>query len=249
MYDLELVKLDKTQPNEPLIHIYCDESGSSSPSRYLVIGSLWVPSSARLPLMNRIRRARITCNLTKEMKWTKVSPRYLTKYQAFLQPFFSLSSVVFNCIVIDMHEVSLSKYHNGNRELFLNKQFYNLIRCNSDPYLPRGYSFYVYRDAMSSLDAINNQELKEVLNNKFLKDHQLAPIKDVRSLKSHEDDFIQLADLLTGAVASAYNRRSVQPAKASLRDHVASQVCRKSLRKEDMKGCPKINVWLWRPNK
>ena len=183
------------------------------------------------------------------MKWTKVTNHHLMAYQAFLEPFFSLPGVVFNCIVIDKHMVNLRKHHNGDGEKFLDVAFYLLISRNSKRYLSRNCSIRVFRDEKSPSDIARNRTLTDVLNRWFMREYLKCPVEPVEHQDSRDCDLIQLTDILTGAVSSAMNQTSSRAAKAEIMSAIARKVGRDSLHPDDMKGCPKINVWLWRPNK
>jgi hypothetical protein len=75
--------------------VYCDESGpellcSENPkSRYLVIGSLWLPQERRDEFKKALHNLRQRHHIGSEFKWRKVSPSRLRFYRDCVDWFFA----------------------------------------------------------------------------------------------------------------------------------------------------------------
>lgn len=195
--------------------VYCDESGpellhSQKPqSRYLVIGSLWLPQEFRAVGKEAIHELRNRHGIGSEFKWRKVSPSKAAFYDELVQWFFSAGlDLRFRAIVVDREKVNLVDFHEGDGELGFYKFYYQLLlhwsrECNR---------YTVFCDYKQNRLPSRLATLARCLNHA-----NLSSEIQVQAIRSDESVFIQLCDLLTGLTHARYNSPAkLGPAKQAL---------------------------------
>lgn len=183
--------------------VYCDESmpdlftTKKPASRYLMIGSLWLPNSYRNKIKNDIRSLREKHNTWGEIKWSKVSPSRLPFYLDLIDMFLSYNlELRFRCIAVDHAQINMS-LHDNDSELGFYKFYYQMLHHWI-------YDFNEYRifcDIKTNRDPERLKVLKRCLKYANLS----STIKDIQSLPSKQVVLIQLCDLLLGVANSRMN--------------------------------------------
>lgn len=224
-------------------NIYCDEA-STTVARYMLIGGLWVPWNSETELHNRFAQVRSIHNLTAEMKWTKVSIGKLRAYQDFLNVFWTDPNLSFKCIVVDTHILNYHQFHGGDHELGFYKFYYQLISRNL---LPNNL-YWLYTDERHNRKPYRLSTLKATTNAYWKKRSGQAPLRVVEPRPSDNEDCIQLADLLLGAISYAWNEHAGSPAKLAMVDYIARCLNRPTLRIATRPSASKVNIWVWRPS-
>lgn len=225
-------------------NIYCDEA-STTQARYMLIGGLWVPQETEPGIREALRQVRSKHNLTAEMKWTKVSRSKLSAYQDFVDVFFDTPRLAFNCILVDTHMLDYNAYHGGDEELGFYKFYFQLVSHK----LWNGNLYWLFTDERSTRKPYRLSVLKLVVN-RWCRGHRGANTDLLRAVEpkcSTNEDLIQVADILLGATAYAWNERGNSPAKVALATHLANRLGWESLRMETLPSAFKFNIWYWRP--
>jgi hypothetical protein len=227
----------------PIAEIYIDES--SARLRYLVLGAVATLSANIDELTKTLWAARLPELPNSELKWTKVSSSKLDAYIRFVDAFFAQPRGVldFHSAVIDRSRQRNELYNQGSREIGFNKEMYQLaLKCS------RLYQtlFHVYPDRR-----VTNQrpeELRLMLNRgvRLKGDKRDWPYRRLQFRDSHASLFIQLADILAGAIAFHLNghrhEHEASPAKIALSDHILrSAGIRDVFRDTAVRG--KFTVW------
>lgn len=183
--------------------VYCDESGpellhSKNPkSRYMVIGSLWLPESLRAESKSTLHNLRHQYGIGSEFKWRKVSPSKVEFYKEAVDWFMNAGSELrFRAIVVDRTKIDLVKFHEGDGELGFYKFYYQLLlhwtrECNE---------YMVFCDYKRNRLPNRLKTLEQCLNRA-----NLASTLKVQATRSEESVFIQLCDVLTGLTQARYN--------------------------------------------
>lgn len=184
--------------------VYCDEcypdvlASEAPPVQYMVIGSLWIPQDLRETCKTQIHQLRERHKIGPEFKWQKISPSKEAFYKDVVQWFVSMGeNVRFRCILVDHAQVGLDQYHDGDQELGFYKFYYQLlhhwiVECNE---------YSVFCDFKSNRRRDRLHVLRNCLENANL----YSTVSSVQAVRSKESVLIQLADLLTGAVAARMN--------------------------------------------
>ena len=222
--------------------IYSDES-STGGERYMLIGGLWVPWDDELAIRASLMAVRAKHQLRAEMKWTKVTDKMLRAYMDFVDVFFEQCSMRFKCIVLDTRILDYRTYNSGDKELGFYKFYYQLISRNLSPRC----EYWLYTDERQNRKPYRLEALKLAVNNWWTSKKQVRPLRHIEPCKSHNDDIMQLADILLGAIASAWNERKGRESKKLLKEHIAQHLSRPSLAIATAPNAPKVNIWKWQP--
>ncbi|MFV8261678.1 DUF3800 domain-containing protein [Aerococcus viridans] len=196
-----------------MIEVYCDESrpetlyGENSKDKYMVIGGIWIPASERNKVKNKINYLKKIYGINNEVKWKNVSPSKEDFYLDLIDYFFSNRNIRFRCIVVDSSKVNMEIYHNSDSELGFYKFYYQVLNkwCEGNE------SYWIYLDYKSNKMGNRLHVLKDILNNATFSD-----IKEVQAINSSESVFIQMADILIGAVGYIFNGYSESNAKLNV---------------------------------
>jgi len=219
--------------------VYCDESSHTNISRrkYLTIGSLWLPRERKLDISRSLKVIRRENNLGGEIKWQKVSAQCLPAYKSIVDYFFSLEDMRFRVIAVDQTKVEYSKYHESDMELGFYKFYYQLLYQWMEP----GNEYLFLLDFKSNRGANRFTTLKNALVNKMSDE---STVSDLTIIDSEQSHILQLCDLLTGAVAAAFNRdlRPGSP-KKDLEQHIAGRLGWSDLTCSTAKDFRKFNIF------
>lgn len=182
--------------------VYCDESSPEvlwdrNANKYLVLGSIWIPSDFRDELKNDIKLIKSNHNYRNEIKWNKVSPSSFEFYKSLVHYFFNTASIRFRGIIVEADKVNMVKFHNDDSELSFYKFYYQLLHH----WILDFNDYYIFIDHKVNKDLNRIHKLKDVLKNANL----FSSIENVQALPSHELLGIQLADFLMGALNGKIN--------------------------------------------
>lgn len=81
-----------------------------------------------------------------------------------------------------------------------------------------------------------------------MKQANVEPLRAVEPRRSHDEDFLQLADVLLGALGYAWNESKDSPAKMNLITYITKRLKWSSLRLATSPSSTRFNVWQWRPS-
>ena len=194
--------------------IYCDESCwealyDKKSHQYAVIGGVWIPSEFRQEGKTIISNLKRKYGLHGEMKWNRVCPKTIDMYLELVEQFFDHDELRFRAICIKTSEVNHERFNAGSGELGFYKFYFQLIHH----WMLMGNSYQVFLDYKTNGYQHRIQELGAILSNT-----SAAELDQIQALPSEESAMIQLADILTGAVASAFNDNLTSQAKKHVRN-------------------------------
>ena len=218
--------------------IYCDESCwealyDKSAHRFAVIGGLWIPADKRQEFKQQINTIRAKYNFRGEVKWNHICPSTVAMYKELIECFFGNPEMRFRAICIEASVIDHDKYNRGNGELGFYKFYFQLLHH----WMAFNNSYQIFLDYKVNGYKQRVQDLGKVLNNA-----STATVSQIQSLPSEESVLIQMADVMTGAVAATFNGgKSQSEAKQSIRNliehHLGHGICRTSPLE------PKFNVF------
>lgn len=184
--------------------VYCDEAhpdvltSRKARSRYLMIGSLWLPERLRSELKKQVLALRQEYGIWGEIKWTKASPSSAHFYLGLIKLFLAYGEDLrFRCIAVDRNQLDL-KLHDGDGELGFYKFYYQLLHH----WILDFNEYRIFCDAKTNRDPRRLPVLERCLDRSNLS----SDISQIQSLPSREVVLIQLCDLLLGAASSRMNR-------------------------------------------
>lgn len=219
-----LNNLNLIREKKRIYNIYCDESSVDNPkSKFMVIGSLYVERNKAVEIKNKLKEIRKEYHINGELKWTKTSSRVQLFYKALFDYIFSLpeSSLSYRCIVINKENIDYKKYHQQDKDLAFYKFYYYLFKNK----LSMDNEYYIFVDFKPSIDKNAVRRLGEFLS--FTK--SIGKIKHIQAYPSNDNIFIQVSDILTGAVSFAKNKIGTSQNKKKLSEIIASSVKKDNL--------------------
>lgn len=228
------------------ILVYCDESSQTN-AKYMVYGSLWVDAD----YVSRILDDFYYCkNGLATMKWGRVSMRFLDNYKCVASLFIKWSKdpnpkLWFNSAVFNNSLLDYDTYSAGDAELGYYKFWYQLIYHRIRDSMA---TYYVVMDSRSNRNSNRLTDLRGVLNRKLNNRLQgiFDRVREIRVGQTRLEPFLQINDILTGAVAWYWNDRwqnpNADPAKVILYSYLCSLLGRKHLGPTP-KWEPRFNVW------
>ena len=227
------------------IEIYCDESRPdlfSSSNRhenpFLSIGGVWMPSDSRTGIKNAIKTLRQEYGIWSEFKWNKISSGALPFYLSLVDLFFNQTSLHFRTILVNSQEVNFEQYHQSDPELGFYKFYYQLLTHWMTP--SNDYSIF------ADIKTNRMPDRLEVLRSFLERSNPQSKIINIQSLPSKEVGFIQLADLLTGAVNAKINGATTSANKNAIINRIEERMGRPI--RETNRGTNKFNVFKIRLN-
>lgn len=182
--------------------IYCDESGveaffDKNAHRYAVIGGIWIPAEERSSCKAKINSLKEKYGLMGEMKWKKVCPSSVNFYKDVIDYFFENTNIRFRAICIKAEQLNHEKYNLGKGELGFYKFYFQLLQH----WLVWNNIYQIFVDYKVNGYPHRVFELGKILNNATS-----ARVSQIQALPSEQSVLIQLADVLTGAVAATFNQ-------------------------------------------
>jgi hypothetical protein len=184
--------------------VYCDESrpdliSSEHPkAKFMVIGSLWLPSDSRQAFKDEIHSLRNRHKIGGEFKWQKISPSRIAFYEDLMEWFCSKGEHLrFRCIAVEKQKLDLVKYHNNDQELGFYKFYYQLLHH----WILDFNEYAIFCDFKSNRARDRLKVLQRCLDLSNLS----SDVTSVQAIPSEESLLIQLTDVLTGAASARLN--------------------------------------------
>jgi hypothetical protein len=197
--------------------VYCDESCiealfDKSSHDYTVIGGIWIPTESRSDIKRKLNAIRTRYGKLGELKWNKVSPATKDMYKEIIDLFFNTYNIRFRAITIKTELVDNNAFNSGSGELGFYKFYFQLIQ----KWLIEGNSYRIFLDYKVNAQRSRVQDLCRILRYSTT-----ATVEFTQSLPSEQSVLIQLADVLTGVVSSAFNNSNdTKESKREVREHV-----------------------------
>ena len=227
-----------TRPPIPKVVIYCDESchDLTGHQAWMSIGGLWVPRDRKPELTQAFRQLCERRNLRGEIKWTKASRKRLDDYKALADFFFDEEGLRFRAIVVEQAKVQMEKFHGKDRELAFYKFYYEML----EKWLEERAEYLILLDYKQNSGADRYTSLRTCLERHL---RGIAWIADLTVIDSSESPLAQLCDLLTGAVAAAYNATASGSPKEALTQHIAEKAGFGTLQTSTPLSVRKFNIF------
>ena len=225
-------------PTAPRVVVYCDESchDFSRHRGWMSIGGLRLPRELKPEATRAFRRLCEQRGLRGEVKWTKTSAKRLGDYRALVDFFFDRAELRFRAIVVEQDKVRLEAYHGKDRELAFYKFYYEML----EKWLEEPGEYLVLLDYKQNRGADRYTTLRTYLERHL---RGVAWVADLTVIDSRESPLAQLCDLLTGAVAAAYNGTRTDGPKEALAQYIARRAGFETLRTPTALHAYKFNIF------
>jgi len=226
-------------------NVYCDESGHLERDHLpvMILGAVWCPLDKAPEIAVRLREIKLRHGLssTFEVKWTKVSPAKLPFYHDLLDYFFDDDDLHFRALVVSDKSLLHHDEFGQSHDTWYYKMYFDMLKVLIDPTA----KYHTYLDIKDTRSVAKVAKLQEVLCNNVY-DFQRQIIARVQTVRSHEVEQLQLADLLIGAVGYANRGLSGSSAKTALVERMRKR-SGYSLTQTTLLREEKVNLFLWRP--
>ena len=224
-------------------NVYCDESGHLERDEVsvMVLGAIWCPRSKARDAYVRLReiKRKHETSIGFEAKWNKVSPARLAMYLDLIDYFFDDDDLHFRSLVVpDKSLLRHSRFGQSHDEWYFKMYYHMLI------WIVRPEDRYrIFIDLKDTRSSDKVRKLHDVLANSVY-DFSKQQIVLLQTVRSHEVELIQLADLLIGAVSYANRSLDTSAAKKEIVDRVRKRSGR-SLTRTTLLREEKFNVFVW----
>lgn len=228
---------------------FADESDITN-ARYSMVGGTATQSASLRYIYTRIFALRKRHGMYAEFKWSKVSNQKFEAYRDLVDLYFELlndGALAFHGATFDNHKWKHSIYNQGDRDLGLSKNYYQLILHRFIRFYGERASLYVCLDRRWSSTKL--PDLHRILNAGATKDYGLSfgPVRMLEARDSKKDDMLQLNDVILGAVSSVKNGRHEDPntrsSKAELAKLVLLNSGLKSFEYDSPKAATRFTLW------
>jgi len=226
-----------------VFNVYCDESCHLEHDHQdiMVLGAIWCSLEKTRDIACSIRNIKERNGLAQgfEIKWTKVSPGKIGFYADLIDYFFAEEDLHFRALIVgDKTSLAHEVYGQTHDEWYF-KMYFTMLKAILRP----NASYRIYLDIKDTRSAPKVKKLQDVLcNNAY--DFSRELIQKVQTVRSHEVEQLQLADLLIGAIAYANRNLSASSAKQRLveliRERSGYSLTLSTLYKEE-----KLNLFRW----
>lgn len=160
---------------------------------------------------DRLKALKKQHNFYGEIKWNKVSKSQLAFYIDAIDYFFD-SDLTFRTLVVKKDDIKNQAFEQ-DFDTFYYKMYYQLIYHQIDT-----LSHYnIYLDIKDTLSAEKVGKLKEILQTKF------GVIRNLQNIRSRESIFMQLTDLIMGAISYHLRGQIKMEAKATIINRIQKQ--------------------------
>lgn len=233
--------------------LYSDERAvTGSNGRLFFLGGVICTQAGRGRLLEKLSDLRRRHSLSSEMKWEKVSRRFVDCYRQWVDVFFNDPHARFALFTIDVSSVAWNSFQprphrRASRDERLASAFHQFLLSTFRP-LRDTKRWWVYPDAglfsreqiLRRIEFLFNHTYKQAFGQKSSRIIRLA-----RSLDSTRADLVQLADVLLGALTwNVVGTMPVSPAKSELVEHCSRRVRERPI---NQRGLPTLLTGTWVP--
>lgn len=175
-------------------NIYCDESTHliHDGHPYMLLGYTSIAYPQIRMAKDEIKAIKRKYNYTEELKWTNVHEATYKVY-ADLVDWFFMNDLEFRAVVVDKSQIDESRPDNTFNDFYF-RMYFQLLHTKVD----FRNTYNVYMDIKDTCSYEKMEKLRKIVELN-------SSIGNFQFIRSHESVFIQLADVLMGAIN--YNLR------------------------------------------
>lgn len=179
---------------EKTFNIYCDESThlEHDGHPYMLYGYISIASNQIKICKEQIKAIKAKYGYEGELKWTNIHDKTFEMYKELVEYFF-MTDMNFRAVIVNKSQIDDSRSEYTFNDFYF-RMYFQLLHHEIS--LENAYNIY-----FDIKDTCSNKKLRKLRD--ILKWN--ASIKNFQFIKSHESSFMQLADVLMGAIN--YNLR------------------------------------------
>jgi len=215
-----------------IFNLYCDESChiKNDGHPFMLLSYLSVPYNQIKIHKEFIKDLKIKHHFYGEIKWNKISTSKKPFFLELVDYFFS-SDLLFRTIIIKKQQInSLDQQEFDN---FYYKMYYQLIHHKID----MAANYNIYLDFKDTLSKFKVRNLMNILQTQY------GVINKLQIIHSKESVFLQLADLLMGAVNYKLRKFTKVKAKVSIIEKIEKQ-CQQQIDQPSFRDEKKFNLFF-----
>jgi hypothetical protein len=226
-----------------IFSVYCDESChlQNDSEGVMVLGAVWCPTNQVNRLNKELRDIKLKFGIAKnfEIKWNKISPGQEDFYLELVKFFFDNPLLHFRGLIVSDKAALTHDKFGHDHDTWYFKMYFNMLRAILDPQ----NKYRVFLDIKDTRSAERVRKLHEVLNNDKY-DFNKQIVESMQTVRSHEVQLIQMADLFIGALA--YHLRGLNTSTTKLKlvnaikEKAGISLSRSTLYRES-----KFNIFVW----
>jgi transposase-like protein len=224
-------------------NVYCDESChlENDHQPIMVLGAVWCPLEKTREISGHIREIKKRHNLKPEfeIKWIKVSPGKMQFYLELIDYFFDNEDLHFRGLIVPDKSQLQHEIYTQTHDDWYYKMYFTLLKAIFDPQA----HYKIYLDIKDTQGSKKVAKLHDVLSNNLF-DFSRQIIEKLQTVRSHEVEILQLADLLIGTISYINRGLSSNTAKCALvermRDRSGYSLTKTTLYLEN-----KVNLLCW----
>jgi len=224
-------------------NVYCDESCHLENDRQpvMVLGAVWCPLEKAREISVHVRGVKTRHGLPPrlEFKWGKVSPAKRDFYLDLLDYFFDNADLHFRALVVQDKSKLQHELYGQTHDSWYYKMYFDMLKAILEPQS----CYRIYLDIKDTRSASKVAMLHDVLCNSIY-DFGGQVIERVQTVRSHEVEILQLADLLIGAVSYVNRGLHTNAAKVAvvqrMRERSGYSLTKTTLLREN-----KVNLFMW----
>jgi hypothetical protein len=207
----------------------------------MVLGAIWCPLEIVKEANSAIREVKHKHGLSSsfEIKWIKVSPAKQAFYIELVDYFFNNNDLHFRALTVPDKSKLQHELYGQDHDTWYYKMYFDMLKVILEP----DARYRIYLDIKDTRSAGKMAKLHDVLCNNMY-DFQRQIIERVQTVRSHEIELLQLADLLIGAISYINRNLTTNSAKVALvekiRERSGYSLVKTNLLRED-----KLNLFVW----
>ncbi len=226
-----------------IFNVYCDESGhlQNDNLQVMVLGAIWCPLEKTREIALRMREIKQRHGLSPffEIKWSKVSPAQQLFYMDIVDYFFDDDDLHFRALIVPDKTKLRHQDFEQDHDTWYYKMYFTLLKVLLSPHA----EYRIYLDIKDTRSMAKMAELHEILCDNMY-DFERKIITRIQTIRSHEVEQLQLADLLIGLVGYANKSLETSMAKQALIERMR-QRSHYSLTKTTLLREDKVNLFRW----
>ena len=226
-----------------IYNVYCDESCHLEHDHQpvMVLGAVWCPLEKTREISVHIREIKKAYGLSPffEIKWIKVSPAKHSFYLDLLDYFFRNDDLHFRALIVPDKTKLQHELYGQDHDTWYYKMYFDMLKVILDPEA----CYRIYLDVKDTRSADKINKLRDVLCNNMY-DFERRIIERVQTVRSHELEPLQVADLLVGIISYVNRGLSGNSAKVELVEKMRN-MSGYSLTKTNLFRENKVNLFVW----
>jgi hypothetical protein len=213
-------------------NIYCDESThlQNDGMPYMMIAYISVGYNQMKQHKEQLKAIRAKHKVKGEIKWSNVSGGMYPYYADLIDYFFS-NDLNFRSVIVNKSHIDESKRAFTYDDFYF-RMYYQLIHHKID----QGNTYNIYFDIKDTRSHKKLEKLKDMLK-------WNASIRNFQFMRSHESSFMQLADLIMGAINYKLRGDDKVIAKNRLIEKIESH-CKVPITQSTSKAADKFNLFF-----